>query len=409
MAIHTPFSLFLALKYLSPKRTYTSVVTVISIIGVMLGVAILLIVLSVMTGFDDMWRDKILGFNAHITLVGHTEIEYYSEMIEELEQIKGVSGAAPFIQGIIFIKRRGNIQTPFVKGVDLELERNVSQIPSHITKGVYSLDDEEMLVGKDLAERLGLRVGDKVLVYSPRHLAMKDELFLPEELTVSGIFELGMYDFDAHFVLCSLDTTGLLCGYDYGVQGIQVMTDDPEHPEAVAALISERFPSVTVRTWKQMHRQLFATLQVEKNMMFFLLIFISIVAAFSIMNTLITVTVQKTHDIGLLKAIGFSPESIMGVFVLQGFICGFLGNLLGIGSGLLILHYRNDMMRGLGKAFGWELFPKELYRLSEIPANTHWSDIWTISVAVVVICTLAGLVPALRAARLDPVKALRYE
>ena len=159
----------------------------------------------------------------------------------------------------------------------------------------------------------------------------------------------------------------------------------------------------------QLNRQLFAALRVEKNMMFFLLIFITMVAAFGITNTLITVAVQKTREIGLLKALGFSSGSIMRVFFWQGWIEGFIGTIAGIGFGLLVLQYRNDLMFFLNSRFRLELFPKELYHLSEIPAVISWSDISVIAISVMIICTLAGLVPAYRAAKLDPVSALRYE
>ena len=159
----------------------------------------------------------------------------------------------------------------------------------------------------------------------------------------------------------------------------------------------------------ELNRQLFAALRVEKNMMFFLLIIITVVAAFGITNTLITVTVQKTREIGLLKALGFSSGSVMRVFFWQGWIEGFIGTILGIATGLFVLQYRNDLMLFLSTRFHMELFPKELYHLSEIPATVSWSDIGVVAVTVLVICTLAGIVPAYRAARLDPVSALRYE
>ncbi len=406
-----PFSLFIALKYLRPKRTFISVVTVISILGVLLGVAVLVIVLSVMSGFDQMWRDKILGFNAHLTVAGWKVIENDREIIDVIEQAPGVIGAAPYVQGLVFIQRDDRIFTPFVRGIQPDEERRISRIPEHMTAGEFAIEDDEVLVGADLARRLNAWTGDKLLLYSPRNFtAASDELYLPTELTIRGVFDLGMWDFDMGYILTTLDTARNLFGLEEGVHGIQVMTTDPyKAPEAAEAVRRSLGGGYNVQTWMEMNRQLFSALRVEKNMMFFLLIFITVVAAFGITNTLITLTVQKTREIGLLKALGYSSGHIMRIFVWQGLISGVIGTIAGLGTGLLILHYRNDLMHALTTRFGWELFPKELYHLTEIPAKTSGMDMAIIAVSVMVICTVAGVIPAWRAARLDPARSLRYE
>ena len=405
-----PFSLFLALKYLRPKRTFVSVVTLISILGVMLGVAVLIIVLSVMSGFDDMWRDKILGFNAHITVEGYAPIENPGELIERIEEDPDVVAASPYCHGLAFIQHNEAIHSPFLKGIDPAQEQRTTRIADHIVEGDFSVLDQNVLIGRDLANRMGVLVGDQVLVYSPQQFVNADEFHLPEELTVSGIFDVGMWDFDMGYLLCSMDVARELVGMERGVQGIQVMTEAPYRaPDVAGRLAAELGPNFVVKTWMERNQQLFAALRVEKNMMFFLLMFITLVAAFSIMNTLITVTVQKTNEIGLLKALGFSSRSVMWVFFWQGWISGFLGLLAGTGLGLLVLQYRNDLLRFLSDNFNLELFPKGLYRLSEIPSSTNPSDIAVIAVTVMIICTLAGIVPAWRAARLNPAEALRYE
>lgn len=408
--MNLPFSLFLALKYLKPKRTFVSVITVISILGVMLGVAVLIIVLSVMSGFDHMWRDKILSFNAHITLSGYGEIHAPTELIDQIEAVEGVRAAAPYAEGLVFIQHNEEIFTPLLRGVDPDYETRVSRVPEHMVAGSFDIEYEEIVVGRDLAARMGVRVGDRILVYSPQSFVSPDEIRLPEELVVTGIYELGMWDFDMGYTLTSLGMARELYGMEQGVHGVQIMTDDPYRAHIVAERLQvELGPTYEIRTWMELNRQLFAALRVEKNMMFFLLIFITIVAAFGITNTLITLTVQKTREIGLLKSLGFTSGAIMRVFFWQGWIEGVLGTALGIGTGLLVLAYRNDLMQWLSERFGWELFPKELYHLSEIPAATSMFDILLIAVSVMVICTLAGIVPAYRAASLDPARALRNE
>lgn len=435
-----PFSLFLALKYLKPKRTFLSVVTVLSVLGVMLGVAVLVIVLSVMEGFDRMWQEKILSFNAHVTVSlppdadgnpadGDTLVDW----CEWLDSVEGVTAAAPYWQNLVFIRRGDNaVETPIAKGVDPDRERLVSQVASSIVVGEFSLEDDGCVIGTDLARRLGVRVGDTLEVYSPATFLNQDTVRFPKEWRVSGIFEMGMWEFDMGYVLTSLWDFQDFCNGS-GVGGIQVMTEDPYRANLVRDRIvseaSTRLPDTGRRefhqtpdgagfwirpgvwgaTWMEQNQQLFAAVRVEKNMMFFLLIFITIVAAFGITNTLITVTVQKTREIGLLRALGFSSGAIMRVFFWQGWVSGVAGASFGLGLGLLALKYRNTLLHFLNDRCGMALLPKELYHLAELPSVTTPHDIVMVLVSVLIICTLAAVIPAWRASKLDPVEALRYE
>jgi len=405
-----PFSLFIALKYLKPKRTYFSVVTIISVLGVLLGVAVLIIVLSVMTGFDDMWREKILGFNAHLTVTTPGGVTREAEVMARLSRLDGVAGVAPSTDGQVVVQHGDRMFTPMLRGIDPAREAAVSQIPGSVSRGQFRVRGNEVVIGVDLARRMGVGVGDKLLINSPRSYVNRDEITLPEEFQVAGVFEVGMWEYDSGFVFCSLEKAARVFGMEDGVGSIRMMARDPYRAQDVArqvrSLLGEDF---YVTTWMEQNRQIFGALRVEKNMMFFLLIFITIVAAFGITNTLITVTVQKTHEIGLLKAIGFPSGSIMRIFFWQGWIEGMIGTLSGVGTALLVLHYRNDLLRWLSDTFSLELFPKELYRLSEIPSRTAPLDVLVVAGSVIVICTLAGLIPAWRAARLDPVQALRHE
>lgn len=409
-----PFSLFLALKYMKPKRTFLSVISVISVIGVMLGVAVLIIVLSVMSGFDDMWRDKILGFDAHITVARQGIIEDDEALAAKVRAVDGVAGVAPYVQGLVFVQHAGVVQTPLMRGINVEQEKQVSRLPGHMIAGAFSLAEDEVIIGRELARRLNMRVGDRLLIYSPQSfISGRDEVSLPEEARVAGIFEIGMWEYDVGFILLPMDMARELYGLDGGAHALRVMTRDPFQARSVARRIVQQLavdcPDISVQTWMDLNRQLFDALRVEKNMMFFLLIFIVLVAAFGITNSLIIVVVQKTKEVGLLKALGFPSGSIMRVFFWQGWIQGALGCVLGLGLGLLMLHYRNAVMRWLAAALHMELFPKELYHLSEIPSRTSLSDVLLVAVLSMIICTLAGLLPAWRAARLDPAQALRYE
>ncbi|MFA7159920.1 MAG: ABC transporter permease [Kiritimatiellia bacterium] len=409
-----PFSLFLAFKYLKPKRTWLSVISVISAVGVMLGVAVLVIVLAVMSGFDDMWREKILGFDAHILVSRPGLIEDPEALAAATRAVEGVAAAAPCVQGLVFVRHGDLVYTPMMRGIEIETEKKMGRLPEHMVSGAFELAENDVIIGRELARRLRLKVGDSLLVFSPQTIVSgRDEITLPLEMTVSGIFEIGMWEYDVGFVLLPLEAARELYGLEGGAHALRVMASDPFKAAAVsrriAAALEPHHDDFSVQTWMELNRQLFDALRVEKNMMFFLLIFIVLVAAFGITNTLVIVVVQKTKEIGLLKAVGFSSGSVMRVFLWQGFIQGVIGTAFGIGLGLVMLHYRNAIMRAFSAGLNMELFPKELYHLSEIPARIVAADVAVVAALSTIICTLAGLLAAWRAARLDPAMALRYE
>lgn len=406
-----PFSLFLALKYLRPKRSFISVVTFISILGVLLGVAILVIVLSVMTGFDEMWRDKVLSFKPHLTVTSrYGVLEDEDELCSKIETIKGVTGTAPVIETLVMIQHQGaQPRAPYVIGVSPERAGRVSKISSSIKYGKFAVEDTQAVVGFDLAMEMGLNVGSKFLAYSPKNVTAKDEMYLPVELTVAGIFDMGMRDFDSGVVLTSLEVGRELVGLQGGAHAIYVMTSDPFRFDDFASKIRDVVgPSCAVRTWREVDSLMFSALSHEKTMMFILLVFITIVAIFCVTNTLIVITVQKTNEIGLLKALGFSSRQIMGAFVWHGWIQCLVGVVSGIGVGLLVLVNLKNLVKLLA-AINIEVFPKKIYYLSEIPWSTSFWELANIAVFVMVFCTFASILPAWRAARMNPVDALRQE
>lgn len=406
-----PFSLFLALKYLRPKRSFVSVVTLISVVGVLLGVAILVIVQAVMTGFDNMWREKILSFKPHMTIVGRYggAIEDEEAVCRSVETLPGITGVAPSVETRVMLKHGDRMAAPVVIGIDPARAGKVSRVPSNIVAGTFDLDGDTIVLGRDLAYQLDLRVGTKVLVYSPKSVGARDEMYLPEELTVSGIFDMGMRDFDGNFVLTSLDVGRELVGLEKGCHSIHVMTVDAyrfgEFQEQVEKAVGF---SCAVRTWAEVDRVLFSALNHEKNMMFILLGFITVVAIFCVTNTLIVITVQKTNEIGLLKALGFPPAKITAAFVWHGCIQCLVGTVSGIGVGLLVLVNLKNIVALLAR-FGVEVFPKAIYGLPEIPWDISAREVALIAVFVMMFCTLASFIPAYRAARMDPVEALRHE
>lgn len=405
-----PFSLFLALKYLKPKRSFVSVVTVISILGVLLGVAILVIVLSVMTGFDNMWREKILSFKPHLTVLGaRGAIPDEEAVCRTLETLDGIRAVAPSVETRVLMQFQGRVTSPIVIGLDPERAPRITGIPANMIAGKFDLEGDSIVVGVDLAGQLGLKVGDKVLLYSPLNVISRDEVNLPEELAVTGIFDMGMRDFDSGFVFVSLAVGRELVGLERGAHAIFVMTSDAfqfeQFGNRVRAILG---PDYIVKTWQEVDRVLFAALSHEKSMMFVLLVFITIVAIFCVTNTLIVITVQKTNEIGLLKALGFSSGKIMAAFVWHGWIQCLVGIAGGIGTGLVVLNNLRRIVSWL-TSINVEVFPKSIYGLSEIPWSTSVGEIARIAAFVMIFCTLSSLLPAYRAARLNPVDALREE
>ncbi|OVE75395.1 hypothetical protein BVX97_04815 [bacterium E08(2017)] len=405
-----PFSSFLAFKYLKPKRTFVSAVMVISVIGVMLGVAILIIVLSVMSGFDEMWRDRILAFKPHITVSSFDgAVEDEGALCEKLVALEGITGAAPSIDTRVLMRQGEAISAPVVLALDPDSVSGISRVPESIRYGEFDIHDENVVMGLDLAGQMGATVGDKVLVYSPRNLITPDEMYLPEELTITGLFDMGMRDFDSGFIITSIDVGRELVGLESGAYAIHIMTDDPfrftEYARKVARALG---PGYNVRTWKEIDSLLFKALQHEKGMMGVLLGIISLVAIFCVTNTIIVITYQKTREIGLLKAIGIPSGKIMWAFVLLGWVQCLIGIVLGVGFAYLILANLGNITDMLS-LINVNAFPKEIYGLSGIPWRWSWMEVAQICGLVMAVCTITSLFPATRAVWLDPVEALRHE
>lgn len=426
-----PFSLFLALRYLKPKRTFVSVITIISILGVTLGITVLILVISVMTGFDQELRRKVLGFDAHLLITTEGVLQDWRPLDEKIRQTPGVLATAPFVQGPVIAEFEGRRLTPKIRGIDMEREEKVTDIRSAEWKqGGPDLSGDSCLIGDELARELGVGLGDKIRVYSPGNIGeivdeldkaekdpnnrktLKDlrEMILPSELTVTGVFKSGRFVYDSEFMIVPLHIGQELYGLRDGLHGITAKTTDPyKASEIKEELLQKLPPEIEVLTWIDMNQQLFDAIRLERNTMFFLLLFIVIVAAFGIMNTLITVTVQKTREIGIMKALGATTGQIVWIFLAQGMIVGFFGNITGLGLGLALIRWRNEFKDWLAHTLHIEIFPPGIYQFSAIPAETKPHDIAIICISAFVICSLAALIPAYFASRLEPVKALRYE
>jgi lipoprotein-releasing system permease protein len=410
-----PASLYLALAYLRPKRHLLSVINILAILGTLIGVAVLIIVISVMNGFDVMWKEKILSFQPHVTMFAYPYgLDEKDPIFEELRDVDGVEDVAPFIQSIVMAQSRFATDHPMIRGIDFEkdfLFRNlVEDAENTLVAGTFDLEEMQCLIGVDLARSLGVQVGDTVSVFSPATFAREDEILLPEDLEIAGIFRVGMYQIDQGFILTDLQTSRDVLGMDSGVHGVLVLGTDFMNASVLADTIAEftdfRYEA---RSWMQMNQGLFNALTMEKGMMFFLLAIISIVASFLVTSTLIMMSVQKTREIGLLKSMGFRNITVMGIFMWYGLIQGIVGILSGTGVGLLILHYREQLMAGLSKLLKMDVLPKDLYFLDTLPAHVVPQEVLMIGLLVLGLCLIGGALPAWLSARRNPVEALRHD
>lgn len=419
-----PFEIFLALRYFKPRGTYVSVITLIAIIGVTLAVGMLIIVISVMTGFDKELREKILGFNSHLKIyAAGTPMKDYRKVMSTIKNSPKVRSIAPFVLGQVLVETQPEFGTsmilaPYIRGADPELEPTVSMIPSNIVEGEFNLDGRNVIVGREMAESLGLKIGSRLGIYSPKNLHKMKETrnqtnqvaVLPDDYTVAGIFDVGHFEYNSMIIITALENAQELYNLDSDVHGLMAMIDDPFAAETVAGELQSKLGSnYRVVTWMEENSGILNALVVEKQAMFVVLFVIMIVAAFGITGTLIAFVFQKTREIGILKALGATNLQISWIFFSQSLMVGIFGVGGGLIFGKTLLSWRNEFLRFMNKLTGIDLFPSSIYVFKELPAVVNTHDVVIICGSALILCALAGIIPALRAAMLHPVEALRYE
>jgi len=421
--------LFLAWRYFKPKRNAVSIITLISVIGVGLGVGVLVVVLAVMTGFTDKMKGKLLDTTAHAQIYPIPQGASIRKPGEIVKVIQASGGDAVPIASMPVILQKGERFVPKM-AIGFEPESDTGgrvKLKDNISYGSFSLERGQVVVGEYVAGEMSLRLGDKLLIHSQNRLnklmklvkqdkdgkievADNAQVYLPAEFTVSGISSFGKSDFDKQFVFMNLDDADDLFGLPWGsATCVYAWTQDPFKMRDFMAQLREKLPDYSCYSWMQMNSRWLDVLAVEKNMQFFLLFFIVLVSAFSITNTLITTVIGKTREIGLLKAMGSSSWSVMSIFLLQGLFVGLIGTGFGIGLGFLVVLFRMKILMTLRYVTGMEIFPPEFYFFKELPAEIVPTDVLWISVISITLCTIGGIVPALRAASLDPAKALKDE
>ena len=417
-----PWQLYLALKQLFPTGRLFSFYSAISILGVMLGVMVLLIVQTVMNGFGDKIRENIVARDADIRITG-TIIYDWKPLFKEIEARPEVKAVTPYAEGLVMLKNGNVPYMPYFRGIDLEREGKVFPVEEFLSNvesptlrcELDDLYDETIILGADLARSLNALPGDTLEVFTPLmlELAKQDEVLLPRELKVAGVFQSGWYEVDSNTAIVTLRVMRELYGLGRGVHGLAVKLHDGHNAEVVARALNEEFKKRQMRpraqSWLKKNESFLFFLNMEKWVMFFIMIFIILVASFSIAVTLSVSVLRKTREIGLLCSIGARPWQIAQTFCLQSVAIGVIGVLLGISGALLALYYRNTVVGFLLYIFKAQDAFYQLYGFEGIPASYSIRDFILVSIFTLILTTLAGLVPAIRAAKLKPAEALRSE
>ncbi len=420
-----PYEFFVGLRYLKAKRRRrgVSLNTLVSIGGITVGVAALIATLAVMTGFSEDLRAKILGTNSHIVINDRARdnLSGYRALIEETVAIPHVVAATPFIFRQVLLSSDTNVVGVVLRGISPQSEARVTDLGKNIVEGKLEflttppriegeVQGEKILpgiiIGKELAGRLGVFLGDKIGVVSPvgqGRESLTDPMgFTPKirKFHVVGVFDSGMFEYDSTLVYISIKEAQAFFNLADEVSGIEVKVDDIFLADQIAAQIEKSlgFP-YQARDWKKLNRNLFSALQLEKIMMFIVLVLIILVASFNIVSTLTMTVIEKSREIAILKAMGATRESIMRIFMLEGVIIGGIGATLGIPLGVAVC-------KALQKFYS---LPSDIYYISQLPVKIELLDLTLVSLSAILIGFLATLYPSWQAARIDPAEALRYE
>jgi lipoprotein-releasing system permease protein len=408
-----PWSIYLAFKQLFPSGRRLPFFTLISVLGVGLGVALMLVSTSVMGGFGHQVKAMIIDTQGEVQIRGRGPIKATEAFEKLIADVPAVAAFGPYAQGVVMLEFEHRPAFPAVQGFDIARMKRVIPLERYIIEGsLDDLDDDSVILSSQLAYGLGVRIGDKISVYSPLMLERmkQNEVLLPREVRVAGIFRIGHQQLDSSTVICSLRLMQDLYGLDQLVHGYNVRLKAGADPDVVAAALNRVLPAgAAALTWFEANADFQAVLSFERNMIFFLLTFIIVVAAFSITSSLLVTVVRKTREIGLLGAMGGRARDVAACFCAQGLFIGIAGTFVGLVFGFTLLHYRNTLVGFIAKlTMGQETFVK-FYQFSSLPAYTETKDVVMIVVFSVIASTLAGLIPAWRAAKLKPVEALRSE
>ncbi|WP_396586298.1 lipoprotein-releasing ABC transporter permease subunit [Bermanella sp. R86510] len=408
-------SLAIGLRYTRAKRRnhFISFISAISMAGLTLGVAVLILVLSVMNGFDRELRDRILGMVPHASIIGPSQgMNDWQKTAQEVEKHPSVEATAPFIHIQGMLSHQGRVSGAMVTGIDPEFEQNVSILPNFIKAGEFNAlngGDYGVLVGELLARKLGLVLGDKVTLIMPE-ASLTPAGLMPrlKRFTVVGVFAVGA-EIDANFAYVHIDDAAKLTRKQ-GPQGIRILTNDLfKAPKVAWDLRMELDGVYRSSDWTRTHGNLFQAIQMEKTMIGLLLFIIVAVAAFNIVSTLVMVVTDKQGDIAILRTLGMSPRRIMGIFMVQGSVIGVVGTVIGTILGIIFALTVSDIIAGIEQLFGIQFLNANVYFISYLPSQLRLNDIVIVVISGLLLSFLATIYPAYRASKVNPAEALRYD
>ncbi|MCG2633639.1 MAG: lipoprotein-releasing ABC transporter permease subunit [Gammaproteobacteria bacterium] len=413
-----PYPLYLGLRYVGARRRnhFISFISVSSMAGVALGVAALITVISVMNGFETELRQRILGVIAHATITGPGDkLLEWQPVTKAAMDHPNVVGAAPYVQTEAMMSQRDNVSGALVRGILPELEVAVSGLNQHLLEGA-SLDSLQpgsynLILGRALAMTLGVGVGDRVTIVSPRTLVTPAGI-LPrmKRFSVTGLFEMGMYEYDSALALVHQADAQALLRMEQGVTGVRLKLDELFAAPRVAREVAASLPGdYYFIDWTRQHGNFFQALRTEKITMFVILLLIVGVAAFNIVSTLVMVVTDKQADIAILRTLGATPRGIMLTFMVQGCLIGLIGTLIGLVGGVLLVLNIDVLVPWIEGLAGVDLLPDDVYPIADLPAELRPGDLLRITGVAFLLCLTSTIYPALRAARVQPAEALRYE
>ncbi|MBN1365592.1 MAG: lipoprotein-releasing ABC transporter permease subunit [Syntrophaceae bacterium] len=426
-----PYELFISRRYLKAKRKqmFVSVITFISVFGIFLGVAALIIVLAVMNGFEDDLRTKILGIKAHVEVTTDMTgpMKNYQQVREKITGIKGVVASTPFIYTQAMIRNGNGVTGIVIRALDTQSAFKVinlgkireghlnylNKIPQEISLN-YKNDGappEGIIIGKEMARNMGIFLYDTVTIISPVSIPTPMGMVpLMGKFVVVGIFESGFYEYDSTLAYLSLESCQKFLRAGDTVTGIDIKVDDIYKADVIARKIQSKlgFPFWT-QNWMQMNKNLFSALKLEKRVMFIILSLIVLVAAFNIISALIMIVMEKNKDIAILKSMGATSLSVMKIFIYQGMIIGVIGTILGCIAGIAVALNIQQVSLFVENIFHFKFLPGDVYYLSELPSKVNYGDILIIVAGTLLICFLSTIYPSFRASQIDPAEALRYE